>query len=222
MFAITSAFFRIRPASFCIQGQTWLLLQVSLDFLLLHSIPLWWKKKFFFLVLTPKGLILESNLTLNTILLISHVKTTFLSNPYEQSTGEQGNWKVGVYSRNCFIARMKQGMWAPHAQAGTPSPPLALFVVILPKTHLTSHSRMSGSRWVITPLWFSGSGRSFLYSSSVYSCYLSSISSASVRSIPFLSFILPIFAWNVPLVSLIFLKNSLDWTELIILFEYGK
>ena len=32
---------------------------------------------------------------------------------------------------------------------------------------------------------------------------------ASVRSIPFLSFIEPIFAWNVPLVSLIFLKRSL-------------
>ena len=28
-----------------------------------------------------------------------------------------------------------------------PSPPLALFVVMLPKTHLTSHSRMSGPRW---------------------------------------------------------------------------
>ena len=35
------------------------------------------------------------------------------------------------------------------------------------------------------------------------------ISSASLRSIPFLSFIVPIFAWNVPLVSLIFLKRSL-------------
>ena len=33
--------------------------------------------------------------------------------------------------------------------------------------------------------------------------------STSVRSIPFLSFIEPIFAWNVPSVSLIFLKRSL-------------
>ena len=49
----------------------------------------------------------------------------------------------------------------------------------------------------------------FLYSSSVYSCHLFLISSVSVRSIPFLSFIMPIFAWNVPLVSLIFLKRSL-------------
>ena len=44
---------------------------------------------------------------------------------------------------------------------------------------------------------------------SVYSCHLFLISSASVRSIPFLSFIALIFPWNVPLVSLIFLKRSL-------------
>ena len=42
-----------------------------------------------------------------------------------------------------------------------PSPPLALFVVMLPKTHLTSHSRMSASKWVITPSWLSGSWRFF-------------------------------------------------------------
>ena len=49
---------------------------------------------------------------------------------------------------------------------GIPSPPLALFVVKLSRAHLTSHSRMSGSRWVITPSWLSWSWRSFLYSSS--------------------------------------------------------
>ena len=53
------------------------------------------------------------------------------------------------------------------------------------------------------------SWRSFLYTSSVYSRHLFLISSAPVRSIPFLSFIGPMFAWNVPLVSLIFLKSSL-------------
>ena len=53
---------------------------------------------------------------------------------------------------------------------GIPSPSLPLFVVMLPKTHLTSHSRMSGPRWVITPSWLSGSCRPFLYSS-VYSCH---------------------------------------------------
>ena len=49
----------------------------------------------------------------------------------------------------------------------------------------------------------------FFYSSSVYSCHLFLISSASVRSILSLPFIVLIFAWNVPVVSLIFLTRSL-------------
>ena len=49
----------------------------------------------------------------------------------------------------------------------------------------------------------------FLYSSSVYSSHLFLISSASVRCIPFLSLIVPIFPWNVPLESVIFLRTSL-------------
>ena len=102
-----------------------------------------------------------------------------------------------------------------NSSAGIPSPPLALFVVRLPKAHLTSHSRISGSRWVITPSWLSGSLRSFLHSSSVYSCHLFLISTASVRSVPFLSFIVPIFAWSVPLVFLIFLKRSLVFPILL-------
>ena len=101
------------------------------------------------------------------------------------------------------------------SSTGIPLPPIPLFVVMLPKAHLTSHSRMSGSRWVITPSCLSGSWRSFLYSSAVHSCQLFLISSASVRSIPFLSFIVPMFAWNVPLVSLIFLKRSLIFPILL-------
>ena len=102
-----------------------------------------------------------------------------------------------------------------NSSTGIPSPPLALFIVMLSKARLTSPSRMSGSRSVITPLWLSGSWRSFLYSSSVYSCHLVLISCASVRSIQFLSFIELIFAWNVPLVSLIFLKRSLVFPSLL-------
>ena len=34
-----------------------------------------------------------------------------------------------------------------NSSAGIPSPPLALFILLLPKAHLTSHSRMSGSMW---------------------------------------------------------------------------
>ena len=101
-----------------------------------------------------------------------------------------------------------------NSSTGIPSPPLTLLVVMLPKAHLTSRSRMSGSRWVIIPSWLSGSWRSFLYSSSVFSCPLL-ISSASLRSIPFLSFIEPIFAWNVPLVSLIFLEISVVFPILL-------
>ena len=55
----------------------------------------------------------------------------------------------------------------------------------------------------------------FFHSSSVYSCHLFLISSASVRPIQFLSFIVPIFAWNLPLVSLIFLMRSLIFPILL-------
>ena len=98
-----------------------------------------------------------------------------------------------------------------NSSTGIPSPPLALFVVMFPKVHLSLNSRMSDSRWVITQSWLSGSLRSFLYSSSVFSCHLLLISYASVSCIPFLSFIVPIFAWNGPLVSLNFLKRSLSF-----------
>ena len=81
---------------------------------------------------------------------------------------------------------------------GMPSPPLALFIVMLPKAPLISHSRMFGSRWVPTPSWLSRSLRPFLYSS-VYSCHLFFISFASVWSLHFLSFIFPslheMFLW---------------------------
>ena len=44
-----------------------------------------------------------------------------------------------------------------NSSAGIPSPPLVLFVVMLPKPHLTSHSKVSGSGPMITPSWLSGS-----------------------------------------------------------------
>ena len=102
-----------------------------------------------------------------------------------------------------------------NSSAGIPLAPLVLFIVMLPKAHLTLHSRMSGCRWVITPLWLSGSLRSFLYNYFMYCFHLFLISYASIWSIHFLSFIVPIFAWNVPLVSLIFLKSSLVFPILL-------
>ena len=59
-------------------------------------------------------------------------------------------------------------MWK--STTGIPSPTLNLFVMMLPKAHLSSHSRISCSSPAITPSWLSGSWRSFLYNSSVYSC----------------------------------------------------
>ena len=116
------------------------------------------------------------------------------------------NYFVWYIECNTFTASSFR-IW--NSSKGIPSPPLALFLVMLPKAYLTSHSRMSDSWWVITPSWLSGSSlRSFLYSS-VHSYHLFLISSASVRAMSFLSFIVPIFAWNVPLIYLIFLKRSL-------------
>jgi len=103
----------------------------------------------------------------------------------------------------------------PRFDDGIPSHTLALFIVMHPKAHLTSHFRMSGSMWVITPSWLSGFWRSFLCTSSVYSCHLFLISCASVRSLPFPSYTEPIFAWNVPLVSLMFLKTFLFFPILL-------
>ena len=90
---------------------------------------------------------------------------------------------------------------------------------MLLKAHLTSHPRMSGSRWVTTPLWLSGLLRPFFWCiSSVYFCYIFLISFAYFRSLLFLLllfFIVPIFAWNIPFVSLIFLKTSLVFPILL-------
>ena len=88
---------------------------------------------------------------------------------------------------------------------------------MLPKAHLTMHSKVSdSSRWVITPLWLSRSLRPFLYSSSVYMCHLFLISSASVES-PTLSVLCTFHpAWNVHLISPVFLNRSLVFPILLI------
>ena len=80
-----------------------------------------------------------------------------------------------------------------------PSPPLALFILTPPEAHLTLHSRMSGSGWVITLSWLSWSLKSILHSSSVHSCHLFLISSS--MAVLFLAFIVLILACNVLLLS---------------------
>ena len=74
---------------------------------------------------------------------------------------------------------------------------------------------MSESRWVTIPSWLFGPLRPFLYNPSVYSCHFFLISSASVRSLQFLSFIVPILAWNIPFISPNFLRQSLVFSILL-------
>ena len=73
---------------------------------------------------------------------------------------------------------------------------------------------MSGSRWVITPSWLSGSWRSFLYGYSVYSCHLFLISLLLLGPYHFCRLSSPslyeMFLWY-----LIFLKRSLVFPILL-------
>ena len=88
-----------------------------------------------------------------------------------QSNGHCWVFQIGWYTEwNTFTAS-SFGIW--NSSAGFPSPPLALFVVILPEVHLTFLSRLSGSRWVITPSWLSVSWRFFC---TVLLCILSTSS----------------------------------------------
>ena len=130
-----------------------------------------------------------------------------------QSCGHCWVFQISWHIECSAFTASSFGIWS--SSARIPSSPLALLVVMLPKAYLTLHCRMSGARWVTTPSWLSGSLSPFLYSSSVYSCHLFLISSASVRSLQFLSFIVPIFAGNVPLASPFFLKRSLVFPVLL-------
>ena len=110
-----------------------------------------------------------------------------------------------------------------NSSAGIPSPPLALLAAVLPKTHLTSHSIMSGSGWVTTPSWLSRSSRSFLYSSFLYSFHLFLISSVLLGLYCFCPLLCPSFGWNVPLMFPIFLISfPFDWFPLFLCTVYWR
>ena len=99
-----------------------------------------------------------------------------------------------------------------NSSVGILSSPLALYM--LPKAPLTSHSRMFSSRWVTTASWLSRHWNIFCIVLCIL-CHLFLIYSASVRSLPFLSFIMSILAWNVPLISPIFFKRLLVFSILL-------
>ena len=72
-----------------------------------------------------------------------------------QSCGHCWVFQISWHIECSTVTASSFRIW--NSSTGNPSPPLAFFILMLPKAHLTSHSRMSGSRWVITPLWLSGS-----------------------------------------------------------------
>ena len=72
-----------------------------------------------------------------------------------QSCGHGWVFQICWYIECSTFTASSFRIW--NSSTGIPSPPLALFIVMLSKAHLTSHSRMSGFRWVITPSWLSGS-----------------------------------------------------------------
>ena len=59
------------------------------------------------------------------------------------------------HTRHFFYITIRSSFRIWNSSTWIPSPPLALFAVMLPKAHLTLHSRMSDSRWVIPPSWLS-------------------------------------------------------------------
>ena len=71
-----------------------------------------------------------------------------------QSCGHCWVFQICWHSQCSTFTASSFRIW--NSSAGIPSPPLTLFVVMLPKVYLTLHSRMSGSRWVITPSWLLG------------------------------------------------------------------
>ena len=87
-----------------------------------------------------------------------------------QSFGYCWVFQICWHVKCCTFTASSFRIW--NSSAEIPWPPISLFVVMLPKAHSTSHSRMASSRWVVTSLWLSGSVTSLLYSSSVYSYHL--------------------------------------------------
>ena len=100
-----------------------------------------------------------------------------------------------------------------NSSAGISSNPLSLLIAVLLKAHLTSHSRMSD--WVTNHMVLViGSLTSFLYSF-MHSFHRFLISSASTRSLSFLSFIVPTFGQNTPLMFPVFLERLLVFPFLL-------
>ena len=118
---------------------------------------------------------------------------------------------AGILTEGLLTASFR--IW--NSSTGIPSSPLALFIMMLPKVNWTSHSRISSYRcdhtivviWVIETFLIQ-----FLHV--FLSPLLNIFCFCWVHN--FFSFIVPIFAWNVPFISLTFFKRSLVFPILLI------
>ena len=91
---------------------------------------------------------------------IWHCPSSGLENDRFQSCSHCWVFQICGHIEYSALTASSFRIW--NSSTGIPSHLLALFVVMLPKAQeLTSHYRMSGSRWMVTPLWLSGSWRSF-------------------------------------------------------------
>ena len=85
---------------------------------------------------------------------------TGMKTDHFQSCGQYSVFQICWHIECSTFTASSFRFW--NSLTGISSPPLALFIVMVPKAHLNLHSRMSDSRWVITPLWLSDSWRSLL------------------------------------------------------------
>ena len=116
-------------------------------------------------------------------------------------------WHIECSTLTASLFRIWNG------SAGIPSLPQALFIVMFPKVHVTSHSRMSDSRWVTTSSWLFGSIRPFLL---VLLCILATSYFLLLLLDPYCFCPLSCLSMHhVPLISPIFLKRSLIFPILL-------
>ena len=124
-----------------------------------------------------------------------------------QSCGHCQVFQICLYNK--CNALMASSFRVLNSSTGIPLHPQAFLTQCFLRPTLLS--RMSGSGWLMTPSQQSSLVHLDLFYAvfSMYSFHFFFISSMSTRSLPFISFILPIFGKSVPLASQIFLMRSL-------------
>ena len=127
-----------------------------------------------FSCITGRFFTIYSQDNLSITLLVCEMSTIVQSFEHSLALTFFGTWMKTDIFQSCGHCWVFQICWhiacstltAPsfriwNSSAGIWSPPLDLFVVMFPKVHLTSHAKMSSSRWVITASWLSRSLRPF-------------------------------------------------------------